>query len=86
MDPLWEVNFVVAIGFVELQSSTAENVATTFRKTFQDRFGFDFGTIFGSSVQDRAALSVSDELGMDEKHACMMHDGDKIGKSASVEG
>ena len=82
MDPNWDRNFVVALGFVSLADSTTETVANAFSTTFQERFGFDFSKIFGSSVQDRAALSVSDALGMDEKHACMMHDGDKIGKSA----
>ena len=82
MDPNWDRNFVVAIAFVCLPDSTIETVANAFSATFQERFDYDFNNIFGSSVQDRAALSVSDALGMDEKHACMMHDADKIGKSA----
>ena len=82
MDPLWDRNFVVALGFVSLPDSSTETVANAFSKTFEERYSFNFGKVFGSAVQDRAALSVSDALGMDEKHACMMHDGDKIGKSA----
>ena len=82
MDPQWDRNFVVAIGFVATADSTAETVANAFSTTFEVRFDFDFNTIFGSSIQDRAALSVSNALGMEEQHACLMHDGDKIAKSA----
>ena len=82
MDPQWERNFVVALGFVALPDSITETVAKAFSDTFQQRYEFSFNMIFGSSVQDRAALFVSDALGFEERHACMMHDGDKIGKSA----
>ena len=82
MDPQWDRNFVIALGFVNLPDSITDTVASAFSDTFQDRYEFDFNKIFGSSVQDRAALSVSDALGFEEKFACMMHDGDKIGKSA----
>ena len=34
-------------------------------------------------VSDRAALSVSVEAGIEEKEACGMHDGDKVGESAT---
>ena len=44
--------------------------------------GQELAVICDASVQDRAALSVSNLLGITKAEPCDMHDGDKIGRSA----
>ena len=44
--------------------------------------GMELTSIIGAAVQDRAALTVPEYIGLDEAEACDMHDGDKIGRSA----
>ena len=44
--------------------------------------GMELDSIVGAAVQDRAALSVAEYIGLDKAEACDMHDSDKIGRSA----
>ena len=44
--------------------------------------GMNLTSIIGAAVQNRAALTVSGCIGLDEAKACDLHDGDKIGRSA----
>ena len=47
-----------------------------------EMMGMELTSIIGAAVQDRAALTVPEYIGLDEAEACDMHDGDKIGRSA----
>ena len=44
---------------------------------------YSLQSIFLLMVSDAAAVGVSSEAGMEERETCYMHDGDKLGNSAT---
>ncbi|KAI9330864.1 hypothetical protein BDR26DRAFT_922375 [Obelidium mucronatum] len=81
VDPNFACNHVVSIAFSASLSNTNDAVATKVKALFKQRTGLDFEGAVSSMIQDRAALGVADLLDIEEE-ACLMHDGDKVGKSA----
>jgi len=83
VDPRWLCNLVVCIGFVFVLSSTNIDVANLIKKTMLERTGFPLLAVVALMVADGAAGGVSVAAGIKEKEICLMHDGDKIGSSAT---
>ena len=83
VDPRWLCNLVVCIGFIAVLNSQSETVAALIKSTMTERTGYSLASFCGLMVSDRAALSVAEVAGMDEKEACVMRDGDKVGGAAT---
>ena len=83
VDPRWLCNLVVCIGFIAVLISQSEKVAALIKSTMTERTGYSLASFCGLMVSDRAALSVAEVAGMDEKEACVMRDGDKVGGAAT---
>ena len=64
------------------KKNTGDVVAALCKSICIEMTGMELSSIIGAAVQDRAALSVPDYIGLDEAEACDMHDGDKIGRTA----
>ena len=82
VDPRW-LNLVVCIGFIAVLNSQSGTVAALIKSTMTERTGYSLASFCGLMVSDRAALSVAEVAGMDEKEACVMRDGDKVGGAAT---
>ena len=82
IDPLWRENFVVCFGLTQLSSSTTDDVASTIKSVLLARSGFQCDDLVGAGISDRAARSVQRILDLEEE-VCGMHDGDKLGQSAT---
>ncbi|KAI9327729.1 hypothetical protein BDR26DRAFT_901199 [Obelidium mucronatum] len=81
IDPQFRANHVVFVGFVASLTNTDSVVATTIQDTLKKRTGLDFDQCVSSMIQDRSALGVSSQLDIEEE-GCLMHDRDKLGRSA----
>lgn len=80
--PQWLANLVICFGFPHSASGKDKDVATLIETMCKERTGYDVDGIFGSGISDRAAKGVTDELDI-ERDVCSMHDGDKLGQSAT---
>lgn len=78
----WSGNKVYCIGFVRVQDCTNAATAAALEKLFHDRLGVDIRSVCMMLVLDRGAIGVGDILGLPER-ACLMHDSDKVGSSAT---
>lgn len=83
VDPKWICNHVICLGFVRSAVNTDTSVARLLDDTCFDRTNQPLNTVAGLMVSDCAAIGVSTESGMSEKEGCDMHDGDKVGLSAT---
>ena len=79
IDPNFVANHVVCLCCRECKSNTGKSVSDFIKQISIEVAGKDLSDICKIAVQDRAALSVTTYLGIDEKESCDMHDGDKIG-------
>ena len=82
IDPSWKANLVICFGFPHTTSSKDKDVSALIDKTFKSRTGYSADVVFGSAISDRAAKGVSGDLDLEEE-VCGMHDGDKLGQSAT---
>ena len=82
VDPNFTANHIVTLCCRVCKESTGKKVADFIKCASIQVAGQDLSDICDVSIQDRAALSVANELGITEAEACDMHDGDKIGRSA----
>ncbi|KAI9346567.1 hypothetical protein BDR26DRAFT_112210 [Obelidium mucronatum] len=81
LDPQWRKNHVVSIGFTASAVNTDSIVSEMLQAVFKERTGLEFQETVSSMMQDRCALGVSNQCDIEEE-ACLMHDGDKLGRSA----
>ena len=80
--PDWSTNMVICFGFPRSKENKDIKVAELSVLTFEEVSGYKFDAIFASAISDRAAKGVAGELGLVEE-VCAMHDGDKLGQSAT---
>ena len=80
--PDWNRNIVICFGFPRSTENRDLQVAETIRLTFKEVSGYEFEQLFASTIADRCAKGVADKLDHEEE-VCAMHDGDKLGQSAS---
>ncbi|KAK3270774.1 hypothetical protein CYMTET_20841 [Cymbomonas tetramitiformis] len=82
VDPLWEHNFVLCLALKRSPLNTNAAVALLFDKTLIERTGHPLKTLVSSMIADRAAKGVAESCEL-EMEVCGMHDGDKLGSSAT---
>lgn len=80
IDADWNSNHVIAISFGKIVSSATSHIAPHLKNVVHDVTSYDFEKIICTAMQDCGALKVAQVLDLDEEK-CMMHQGDKIGKS-----
>ena len=80
--PDWDQNFVICFDFSRSKHNKDVEVAELSKIEFKNVTGYDFAAIFGTTIADRAARGVGVALDH-ESEVCSMHDGDKLGQSAS---
>jgi hypothetical protein len=80
--PEWVKNFVICYAFPRCKDSKDAPVAQLAELSFASNTGFQFYDMFATAIQDRAAVGVARQLTLEEE-VCAMHDGDKLGQSAS---
>lgn len=83
IDPGWLANIVVCIGFVRSKDGTNEGVKDLLVNCCLKTTGCTLGSICSLMVSDGAAVGVSTAAGIEERESCDMHDGDKVGQSAT---
>ena len=83
VDPKWLCNIVVCLGFVRSTDGTNEGVKNLLEDCCLRSTGQSLRSLCSLMVSDQAAFGVSSAAGMDERESCDMHDGDKVGQSAT---
>ena len=82
LSPDWDRNFVICFGFPRSKHNKDVEVAELAVIQFMSMSGYAFEYVFGSTIADRAAKGVASYLNHEEE-VCGMHDGDKLGQSAT---
>ena len=82
VDPKFRTNHVLCLCCRVCPGNLGVDISKFIQDVSLEVLGQELAVICDSSVQDRAALSVSNHLGITEAEPCDMHDGDKIGRSA----
>ena len=80
--PDWDTNWVICFGFPRSTDNKDLQVAELAKAEFQKLTCMEFESIFDSTIADRAAKGVSGYLEHEEE-VCDMHDGEKLGRSAT---
>ena len=83
VDPRWRRNHAITIGFVRCHDGRAEGVANLIKELLHERLDRKLNDVANLMVSDGAAKKVAEYCEIDEVETCMMHDGDKIGQSAT---
>ena len=78
-------NWVICLSFSRSPSNTDPEVARLVQRVVRERTGgkFDFDNVVATCIADVAAIGVAAHLGLEEKEGCGMHQGDKLGASAT---
>jgi len=80
IDDEWQMNHVIALSFGRIISNSASHLVAKIKKVLYDLTNYTVDQIIATSMQDIAALKVAKDLEVDMGR-CLMHEGDKIGKS-----
>jgi hypothetical protein len=83
IDPKWLRNLVICIGFKYSPQNKDADVAALFDATCLERCGYALIALAGCMVSDSAASGVSRAAEIEVEETCDMHDGDKVGQSAT---
>ena len=88
MDPDWDRNLPICVGFAQKPKrkdgsfdGTDATVAKLFDQVLEERTGFNLNAILACMKSDRAATRVAGKVDLEDE-ACLMHDADKLGRSA----
>lgn len=81
VDHMFKGNHMICLGFVPVQSSSAENVAAAINSHCQKIIGCEYTKIAHSTMSDYAALNVAEHFGH-EREGCAMHNDDKCARYA----
>lgn len=84
IDPKWLANLVICFGFEQCSDGMARSIKKLIKNVGKDRYyTLTMQDIAGAMVSDCAAINVSKEFGLHLHEGCDMHDGDKVGQSAT---
>jgi hypothetical protein len=73
-----------ALAFEQCSDGTASStIKKLIKDVGQNCYALTMQDIASSMVSDHAAINVSKEFGLDLHEGCNMHDGDKVGQSAT---
>jgi len=82
---LFRKNWVLCLAFTRSPSNTDSEVARLVQKVVKKSTGgkFECEQVVSTVIADVAAIGVSTNMGIKEREACGMHQGDKLGASAT---
>ena len=83
-DKCFECNHTIVLSFGKVSTTGGKHIFDLTREVVEETTSFNFHTLTGSSIQDCATISVTEEPNL-ESEKCTMHQGDKIGKSSIKE-
>ena len=84
IDPGWQNNNFVCLRFVRSRDGKNQGVKSLLEDCCVTNTGYSFQSICLLIVSDAAAVDVSSTAGTEERYTCDMHDGDRVGQSATV--